>query len=302
MIPVFSSTTGEARETLLRKLRLILLLTPAVGVIVVLYLGGLALAGLQSLGYFPAAGLHTLSLDAYTTVVRRPDFLRSLWLTFWVSLVSTGLACLLGTLSALLMRSVLNHFPGRRQWIAFLYQFNLPIPHSVGAVGVLLLFSQSGLLARMAYAAGTIGSPADFPALVFDPLGVGIIIEYTWKTSVFTGVILLAALLSAGEDYEATAATLGAGAWQRFWYVTLPALHPALMSSSILVFAFTFGGYEVPYILGQRSASLLPVLAYREYSRVDLAARPEAMAISMLIAVLTTLMVAGYMRLARGNR
>lgn len=36
--------------------------------------------------------------------------------------------------------------------------------------------------------------------------------------------------------------------------------------------------------MGQRSVSLLPVLAYREYNRVELEARPEAMVISLGIA------------------
>jgi putative spermidine/putrescine transport system permease protein len=62
------------------------------------------------------------------------------------------------------------------------------------------------------------------------------------------------------------------------------------------VFAFTFGGYEVPYLLGQRAISVLPVLAYREYARVDLAARPQAMAMSLLIAAIVSCLVWLYMR------
>ncbi len=275
-------------------LRLALLLGPALFLIAALYLGGLALALLQSLGYLPEAGLTRISLDAYRALFTRPDFYGGLLLTAWVSLASTALSTFLAVAGALLLRSVLR---AGRHWVVFLYQLNLPLPHTVGALGVLLLFSQSGLLARLALVAGQIRSPADFPALVFDPLCIGIILEYTWKASVFTGVILLAALHSLGEDYEATAGTLGAGAWQRFRYVTLPLLRPALISSSVLLFAFAFGGYEVPYLLGQRSPSLLPVMAYREYNRVDLAARPEAMALSVFIAVVASFLVWLYMRL-----
>jgi putative spermidine/putrescine transport system permease protein len=217
-------------------------------------------------------------------------------LTVWVSLCSTVLSTVLGLGAALLLHSLLSRGGRRPGWAAFLFQLNLPVPHAVGAIAVLLLFSQSGLLARLAYTAGWIDSPSGFPALVFDRYGIGIILEYLWKTTVFTAVILLAALESAGEEHQAAARTLGAGPWQRFRYVTLPLLLPALASASILVFAFTFGGYEVPYLLGQRTASLLPVLAYREYSRVDLNARPQAMAISLLIAAITTALVWLYMR------
>ncbi len=285
------------RENLARSLRLGLLLSPAIGLIAVLYLGGLLLSGLQSLGYFPAAGLHRFSLDAYQALFSRPDFYRSLLLTLWISLASTGLAMVLAVASALLLNHALHQIHPARRWITLIYQFNLPIPHSIGAISIFLLFSQSGLLARLAYAGGLIHSPAGFPALVFDRFGIGIILEYAWKTTVFIGVTLLAALETAGDEYEASARTLGAGPWQRFRYVTLPLLRPALLSSSILVFAFTFSGYEVPYLLGQRSVAMLPVVAYREYSRVDLAARPEAMALCVLIAAASSILVWLYMRL-----
>ena len=287
------------RESLFQKLRLVLLLGPALMLIFVLYFGGLLFAGLQSLGVFPAAGMSTFSLNAYRALLSRPDFTQSLWLTCWVSLVSTALSSVLSLMTALLLRAVVRHTSRGHRLLAFLYQLNLPVPHSVGAVGILLLFSQSGLLARLAYVFGIISSPADFPALLFDPLGIGIILEYVWKAAVFMGVILFAALSSVAEDYEATASTLGADSWQRFWYVILPLLRPSLVSSSVLVFAFTFGSYEVAYLLGQRSISLLPVLAYREYSRVDLAARPEAMAISMVIAMLISVLAGVYMHLTR---
>lgn len=289
-------------ETRARRLRIILALLPAISLIVVLYLGGLILAGIQSLGFFPAAGMTRLSLDAYRSVFTRPEFFRSLILTTWVSLVSTAISTILALISALLMWRAL-HFKGiRPRWITFLFQFNLPIPHSVGAIAVLLLFSQSGLLARMAYAFQWISSPADFPELVFDRWGIGVILEYIWKTTVFTGVILLAALETAGDEHIAAARSLGANAWQSFRYVTLPLMRPALVSASILVFAFTFSGYEVPYLLGERTTSLLPVMAYREFARVDLTSRPEGMAISLLITVIITCLVWPYMRMMERNR
>lgn len=287
---------ASEREARAHSLHIFLSLLPALGIIVFLYLGGLALAGIQSLGYIPAAGMRHLSLDAYRSLFSRPDFLRSLLLTTWVSLASTAISSILAVATALLLRSLLYHEGRRPRWVTVLYQLNLPIPHAVGAIAILLLFSQSGLLARLANAVNLIESPSDFPALVFDRFGVGIILEYIWKTTVFTGVIVLAALESASDEHEAAARSLGAKTWQRFQYVTLPLLRPALVSASVLVFAFTFGGYEVPYLLGQRSISLLPVLAYREYSRVDLAARPEAMAISLLITVVITGAVWLYMR------
>lgn len=277
------------------RLRIPLLLAPALVVVLVFFVGGLALAMLQSLGYMPIIGRYEISLDAYRAILRRPDFYRSLLLTTWIAVMSTAVSTVLALICALALRRA---FRGRRI-ATFIFQLNVPIPHVVGTVGVLFLFSQSGFLARLAYAGGLIREPADFPALVFDPLALGIIFEYIWKATCFIGVILLAVLLSLGESYEDAARTLGAGRWQRFRFVLLPLLLPGILSSSILVFAFTFGAFEVPLFLGQRFPSALPVLAYRSYTDVDLNARPEAMAMSVVIALIIAVLVLGYMRAAR---
>jgi putative spermidine/putrescine transport system permease protein len=279
----------------MNRLKLFLMLTPALAVIVLLFGGGLLLALLQSVGYVPAIGRTDFSLAAYRRVLGDPAFGRSLLLTLWIAGVSTAISTILALIAALTLRRA---FPGKRL-ATFIFQSNLPIPHLVGAIGILFLFSQSGFLARLGHLAGLIQVPADFPALVFDPYALGIILEYVWKSGVFIGIILLAALQSIGEEYEDVAQSLGANRWQRFRRVTLPLLRPAVLSASILVFAFTFGAFEVPLLLGARYPSALPVLAYRQYTDVDLNARPEAMAMSVIIAVIITILIAFYMRLTR---
>ena len=97
------------------------------------------------------------------------------------------------------------------------------------------------------------------------------------------------------------ARSLGANAWQRFRYVILPLIIPGVLSASMLVLAFTFGAFEIPYLLGQRFPSALPVLSFRAYTDVDLNARPEAMAMSMIIAGLITILVYVYQRVTRAG-
>lgn len=279
----------------LDRLRVWMMLLPALLVIIGLFLGGLILGAMQSLGYMPIIGRTDVSLAAYQAIFTSDDFLRSLALTTWIGVGSTTISTLLAIGCALILR---QSFRGKR-WITFIFQLNLPIPHIVGAIGILFLFSQSGFLARLAYLGNLIERPADFPALIYDRYAIGIMLEYIWKTTTFTGVIILAVLQSIGEDYEDAARNLGASRWQRFRHVTLPLIMPGVLSSSVLVFAFTFGAFEVPFLLGQRFPSALPVLAYRSYVDVDLNARPEAMAMSVIIALIITGLVFLYMRLSR---
>jgi putative spermidine/putrescine transport system permease protein len=276
--------------------RIALLLAPALAVILVLFGGGLYAALLQSLGYFPAIGMTEPGLDAYRAVFTSPDFLNSLALTVYVAGASTAISTVLAVLLALALRRA----PGRIS--TALFQLPVTVPHLVAAVGVALVVAQTGLGARIAAALGLIGEPADFPALLYDRYSAGIILTYVWKETPFIALIVLAALRGVVSELEEVAQTLGANAWQRFWYVIFPAIYPAIIAASLVVFAFTFGAFEIPFLLGQDYPTMLPVTAYREYRSIDLSARPAAMAINVILALLTALFAATYLRLSRELR
>jgi putative spermidine/putrescine transport system permease protein len=279
------------------RLRIALLLAPALTIIVVLFFGGLAVGVMRSFSYMPVIGLTEPNLDAYRAVLVDPEFLRSFLLTFHIAFTSTLVSAVVAIAAALLLR---RSFAGRGT-INFLFQLNLTVPHIVGAVGILYLFSQSGFFARMAYRIGLIARPGEFPELVYDPLAVGIILQYVWKEIPFIGVIVLAQMQALGSDYESVARSLGASRWQAFRHVLLPLILPGVLSASVIVFAFTFGAYEVPLLLGASHPQALPVLAYKTYTDVDLAARPAAMAMAVVIAALSALMIWAYLRLTRAR-
>lgn len=275
--------------------KIILLLLPAMLVIVVLFFGGLLIGFMRSFNYMPVIGLTEPDISAYISVFTDREFYLSFILTFHIAFTSTFISSVLAIGAALLLR---RNFAGRAI-VNFLFQLNLTVPHLVGAIGMLYLFSQSGSFARLAAEWNLIARPADFPALVFDPYAIGIILQYVWKEIPFIGVIVLANMQSIGEDYESVARSLGASKWQTFRYVLFPMIFPGVLSASVMVFAFTFGAYEIPAILGANFPAALPVLAYRKYTDVDLAARPEAMAMAIIIALLSALMIWIYVRYTR---
>lgn len=274
--------------------RLAITLAPTLAIIVALFGGGLLYGVLQSLGWQPLIGNTELSLRAYASLLTgeryAQQFRSGLLLTLWISIASTTISAVLAILAALAIRGMRR---GKRL-STFLLQFNLPIPHIVAAIGVLFLLSQSGLLSRLGAQLGLLDKASDFPILVRDRYGIGIIISYVWKELPFLGVIVLAVLQSLSENYEDSARTLGANVWQRFRYVTLPLVAPALLSSSIIVFAFVFGEYQVPGILGVQYPRTLPVLAVRLFLAPDLNARAEAMAMSLIITAVVIIAVSAY--------
>ena len=268
--------------------RTLLHLAPTLGVLAIL-LGASLLYGLaQSLGYLTIIGEKELNLTAYQNLISGQgtagrEFWVSLGFSLWVSLAST----ILSATGALFLATLLNRRPSN--FDTFALNWNLAFPHLVWGVFMLLLLTQSGLLARWAGALGIIETPADFPVLVRDRFGIGIILTYLGKEIPFLTLLILALLRTQSDGYLRVAENLGANAWQRFRLVTLPLVRPALVSGSLLVFAYIFGAYEVPALLGVRYPRTLPVLALESFSNPDLRARAEGMAISLIIAFIVLL-------------
>ena len=272
------------------RLRLFLMLAPAVGVIGLLFGGGLIVALMRSFNYMPVIGLHDPSLAAYARVLRDPDFLASFLLTFHIAFTSTLISAIIAIAAALLLRRTSYG----RGLANFLFQLNLTVPHIVGAIGILYLFSQSGTFARLGVATGLITRPADFPALVFDPAAIGIILHYVWKEVPFIGIVVLAQMQTIGADHEAVARSLGATPWQAFRHALLPLILPGVIAASVICFAFAFGAYEIPALLGASYPQALPVLAYRSFTDVDLASRPDAMAMAVIITLISAALIWAY--------
>lgn len=272
-----------------------IMLSPALAIVIFLFLGGLVFGFMQSLNYMPIIGLDEPNLDAYREVIFNHNFIPSLLLTLHVAITPTIISVVLALAFGLVLR---QSFRGKR-FMTFLFSFNLPIPHIVGAIGILFLFSQSGFLARIAFLLGLIDMPSDFPILVNDRYALGIILEFVWKEAPFIGIIVLAILQSIGEDYEALAQTLGANRWQRFRYVLLPLVLPGVLIVSVAVMAFFFGTFVIPILLGQTHPTVLAVRAVQDYTHYDLTNRPAGVAQAMIIAVLGTVLVFVYMGLTR---
>jgi len=288
-------TARVGARRLRKRLRTPLMLAPALLLVVLLFGGGILVGLGQSFGYFPIIGLNTFTFEYYGSVLTDPNFLTSLWLTFRIAAITTVLSAIFAIVFALVLR---EKFFGSR-FSTFLYQVPLPVPHLVAASGIILLLTQSGLIARVAATFGLINSPSDFPALVFDKPGVAIILTFLWKEIPFVGLVVLAILQSVGPQFEEQARTLGANSRQRFQYVLLPLIMPGVLATSIIIFAFTFANYEIPLLLGVRFPTTLPVVAFRLYQDTDLALRPEAMAISIVLAVVALLLLVAYRRLVR---
>ncbi|MCI0392646.1 MAG: ABC transporter permease subunit [Acidobacteria bacterium] len=271
------------------------MLLPSIAVIGGLFAGGFVLVLAQSLGYFSPTGENSFTLAHYRRLLFDPEFLASLRLTFALASVATVISAVAGLALALALRELAT----RSSILGALLQVPLAVPHLAMAVVLINLIAPSGLFARIAYALGLINAPAEFPALIGDRYGLGIIIVYVLKETPFVALMALALLVRLGEEYEQVARTLGAPAWQRLRYVTVPLVAPAVVSSSLVVFAFIFGAFETPFILGRPYPAMLAVVAQRRFTSSNLADRPDGIAVAVVLTLVAVLLIWLYGRLAR---
>ncbi len=268
----------------LERIRIPLMLAPALTVLIVLYLGSLIYAFLQSLGYAPVYQINEFPTTRfYREMFSTPGFWRSVYYTFYYALVPTLIGLALSIFLAITLR---KRFPGKG---AFQYVYKLPlmIPYLVGISLTILLFSNGGIIARILHSIGLIDNPSQFPRLLYDHNGIGIMIVYVWKQVPFMTLIIYSVLLGLGPESEEASATLGANRWQTFWYVTLPQIMPGIVTGTAIVFAFNFGSFETPFILGGGFPNTLPVEAWRAFDDADYTRRLYAMAIVMFISLVS---------------
>lgn len=263
------------------------LLTPAVLLILILFGGGLLLALWQALGYLPQKDFFSIDFRYFHNVFHDPDFSTSLALTLYISITSTCIAALISVLLAL----ALIRWADRSRLLSFALQIPLAAPHLVVAVSILFLLSPSGFFSRLCSSLGLISSSSSFPLLVNDQFGISILTVYVWKEVPFITFMLLSVLKNMGSELIEVGTTLGSSASQRFRYIILPVISPSLGAASLIVFAFTFGSFEVPYLLGRTYPVLLPVQAYKKFSDVDLIARPEGIATGLILAGIVILSI-----------
>jgi ABC-type sugar transport system permease subunit len=171
------------------------------------------------------------------------------WSSLWRTLYFVGAFVAEATLAGLGMALVLNErFAGRP-----LMRSLLLIPWSlsrivVGLLWIGLLDFEFGAVNGLLYRAGLIDSYIAFFKDGFTSLNV-LVAVYMWNQAPFATLLFLAGMQSIGEDLYAAAEVDGAGYWQRFAHVTLPALRPILFLVLVLCTVNGFLMLDLIYIL-----------------------------------------------------
>lgn len=88
-----------------------------------------------------------------------------------------------------------------------------------------------------------------------------------WRGLPFFAITILAGLMSIDQELYDAAEADGAGAWARFWRITLPQLRPVLAVVILFSTIFTFADFNIVYVLTRggpvNSTHLFATFAYQ---------------------------------------
>lgn len=240
---------------------------------------GILHTAMQSAGLWISVFAGEVYSSGYAVILRSAWFYRSLVYSILVAAASSVLSVALGTALALLLRGL----PGRLYPVALVYKIPLILPHVVVGLIVLLAF-------------GSPNAPRWLPAV---PGSVALISAYVLKSAPFVTLLVYAVLRGFDTRQLETARMLGAGPLRSFRRLLLPVIVPPAATAGVIVFLFSFGAFDLPFLLGPSRPAMLAIDVYNRYWYRDLSARPAAMASLMVMLLFSLLFVFVYFRLVR---
>lgn len=197
--------------------------------------------------------LKFIGLANFFSIVKTPQFQRSLVNTFFFTIVSQIIIIILANILALVLST---DFKGK--WVArFLIMLPWATPVSLGTIGWLWLldskFSPIDWVLRAMYLLG----PGTIlgPGLHMNYLGreglaiASVITVQVWRMLPLTAVILMAGLTSIDQDLIDQSAVDGASFWRTLVQIKIPLILPIMNVALLFGIIYTVGDMTIVYVL-----------------------------------------------------
>ncbi len=224
-----------------------------------------------------------VGLGNYALILQDAEFWASVWRGTVYAVTAIVLQVALGVAAALVLNEM---FPGRNILRAIVI-FPYVIPTVVAVIlWKWLLDSQFGLVNYLMEHAGLINQPISWMGR--DWIMVSLILVSVWQFFPFVVLAVLARLQTVPTELYEAATVDGAGAWQRFWHVTLPQLKSVLFVIVLLRSIWMFTKFDTPWLMIQGGGAetyirTLPVYTYLRTFAFYEAGRGSAMAVLMFV-------------------
>ena len=210
------------------------------------------------------------------------EFIRSVIYSLWIALASATGALILALGFLFTLR---KHFERPGTYRLLFLPLSIP-PIVVGFI-IYQMYAGSGLISRFLFHIGVISGSQEFPALVLDPYGTGIIMAHVFMVFPFFLLVLLNIYKNEQlDEIKRVASSLGASQRVINLKLHLPILMRGLFPILILYIIFFMGAYDIPLLLGQSSPQMISVLILEKLQRFNLGDIPVAYSMAVWYALI----------------
>ena len=232
-----------------------------------------------------AAMLTRVDWTEFFTLITSESSVAALVLSLRTSSVSTVLCVVLGVPMAMVLAR--TSFRGQNL-LRSLVLLPLVLPPVVGGIALLYTFGRRGLL----------GHTIDVLGLQVAFSTTAVVLAQTFVALPFLVVSLEGSLRSAGQRYEAVAATLGARPTTVLRRVTIPLVLPGLAAGAVLSFARALGEFGATITFAGSLEGVTRTLPLEIYLQRE--SDPDAAVALSLVLVVVAVLVIGLAGSRRG--
>jgi sulfate/thiosulfate transport system permease protein len=215
---------------------------------------------------------------AFWAAVSTDAALHALWLTILITTIAVPLNAVFGVAAALIL--VRRRVPAR-PLVSALIDLPLALSPVVVGLAILLVWGRSGWLGPAADDLGV--------QVIFALPGMVLATIFICLPFVVREVVPL--LREIGTDREEAAATIGAGAFQTFWRITLPAIRWGIIYGVVLTTARALGEYGAVRVVSGGIAGRTETLTLHVEERFQAFDDVAAYGSSVVLALLALITV-----------
>ncbi len=209
----------------------------------------------------------------YGALFRDTQILNALWLSIKIAIISAFAACVLGTLSGLVLARY-KRFKGRTLFTGMVTA-PMVMPEVITGLSMLLLIIQAQHLLK--------------DTMFYFERGMFTIwLGHTTLCMAYVTVMIRARLLETDRALEEAAMDLGARPLKVFFVITLPIIMPAIASGFLLAMTLSLDDLVIASFLSGPGSTTLPMVIF---SKIRLGLNPTINALATIFVLIIGLLV-----------
>lgn len=232
------------------------------------------------------------TLKHYAYFFTSPLYIRVMWITIEISVLTTLTSLVIGYILAYVLRRAR---PGIRSLFLMAILLSFMISLLVRNYSWILVLQRNGAVNIALMFFGLIDHPMKLLHNKF-----GVVVGMTHIFVPYIAFPIYSVMMGTDLNLEKAAQNLGATRWQTFWRVSFPLSLPGIGAGALLVFIMALGFFITPALLGGRKEQMISNLI--QIQVVDLLNWPFASAMSTILLVVTLIIFFIYNRFLGAER